>query len=97
MPSAPAAPAWAKPSLGVKTKEEHPLEAIRVNSDVAGSIWKLTAAVGGEVQEGANLMLLESMKTEIPVAAPAGGKIAEISVEEGETVAEDQLLLVLAR
>ncbi|WP_207802878.1 biotin/lipoyl-binding carrier protein [Roseicella frigidaeris] len=69
---------------------------IRVNSEMAGSVWKLLVAVGDEVAEGADLLLLESMKMEIPVAAPAKGKVAEIRVEEGETVAEGQLLLVLA-
>jgi acetyl-CoA carboxylase biotin carboxyl carrier protein len=69
---------------------------IRVNSDMAGSIWKLLVAVGDEVAEGADLLLLESMKMEIPVASPKAGKVAEIRVEEGETVAEGQCLLVLA-
>ncbi|NOG71815.1 biotin/lipoyl-binding carrier protein [Roseicella sp. DB1501] len=69
---------------------------IRVNSEMAGSIWKLLVAIGDEVAEGADLLLLESMKMEIPVAAPAKGKVAEIRVEEGETVSEGQLLLVLA-
>ncbi|WP_240756713.1 biotin/lipoyl-binding carrier protein [Roseicella aquatilis] len=73
------------------------MAAIRVNSEMAGSIWKLLVAVGDEVDEGADLLLLESMKMEIPVAAPAAGKVAEIRVEEGETVSEGQLLLVLAR
>jgi acetyl-CoA carboxylase biotin carboxyl carrier protein len=75
---------------------EIPLAAIRVNSEMAGSIWKLLVAVGDEVAEGADLLLLESMKMEIPVAAPKAGRVAEIRVEEGETVAEGQLLLVLA-
>jgi acetyl-CoA carboxylase biotin carboxyl carrier protein len=78
------------------TREEPTLAAIRVNSDMAGSIWKLLVAVGDEVSEGTDLLLLESMKMEIPVAAPKAGKIAEIRVEEGETVAEGQCLLVLA-
>lgn len=73
------------------------MAAIRVNSEMAGSIWKLLVTVGDEVAEGADLLLLESMKMEIPVSAPAAGRVAEIRVEEGETVSEGQLLLVLAR
>ena len=73
------------------------MAVIRVNSEMAGSVWKLLVAVGDEVAEGADLLLLESMKMEIPVAAPAAGKVTEIRVDEGETVAEGQLLLVLAR
>ncbi|MEN0073155.1 MAG: biotin/lipoyl-binding carrier protein [Paracraurococcus sp.] len=72
------------------------MAVIRVNSEMAGSVWKLLVGVGDEVAEGADLLLLESMKMEIPVAAPAKGKVAEIRVEEGETVSEGQLLLVLA-
>ena len=72
------------------------MAVIRVNSDMAGSIWKLLVAVGDEVVEGADLLLLESMKMEIPVAAPRSGKVIEIRVEDGETVAEGQCLLVLA-
>ena len=72
------------------------MAAIRVNSEMAGSIWKLLVAVGDDVAEGADLLLLESMKMEIPVAAPRSGRVAEIRVEEGETVAEGQCLLVLA-
>lgn len=73
------------------------MAAVPVNSEMAGSIWKLLVAVGEEVQEGTDLLLLESMKMEIPVAAPTGGTVTEIRVVEGETVAEGQLLLVLAR
>ena len=73
------------------------MAAIRVNSEMAGSIWKLLVAVGDQVTEGADLLLLESMKMEIPVAAPTAGRVSEIRVEEGETVSEGQLLLLLAR
>jgi acetyl-CoA carboxylase biotin carboxyl carrier protein len=73
------------------------LATIRVNSEMAGSIWKLLVAVGDEVAAGADLLLLESMKMEIPVIAPAAGRVAEIRVEEGEIISEGQLLLVLAR
>ena len=64
------------------------MAAIRVSSEMAGSIWKLLVAVGDEVVEGADLLLLESMKMEIPVAAPESGKLVEILVAEGDTVDE---------
>ena len=73
------------------------MAAIRVTSEMAGSVWKLLAAVGDDVAEGADLLLLESMKMEIPIATPAAGRVAEIRVEEREMVSEGQLLLVLAR
>ena len=73
------------------------MAAIRVTSEMAGSVWKLLVAVGDDVAEGADLLLLESMKMEIPIAAPAAGRVAEIRVEEREMVSEGQLLLVLAR
>jgi len=64
---------------------------------MAGSVWKLLVAVGDRVEEGSDLLLLESMKMEIPVPAPSSGRVAEIRVEEGEVVAEGQVLVVLDR
>ena len=65
----------------------------RVLADVSGSVWKIELAAGDQVAEGDTVMLLESMKMEIPVPAPRAGRIAAIlvapeqAVTEGETVA----------
>lgn len=67
----------------------------KVRSEVTGSVWKVEVAVGQSVQEGDTLVIVESMKMEIPVSAPAKGVVREILVAEGEAVADDQLIAVL--
>lgn len=66
-----------------------------VESEVTGTVWKITSKVGDAVSEGDELMILESMKMEIPVLAPEDGTIAEFSVEEGEPVEEGQVVAVI--
>ena len=66
-----------------------------VESEVTGSVWKVEVAVGDDVEEGDVLLILESMKMEIPVEAPAAGKISEIRVEPEEAVEEDQVIAVI--
>ena len=68
---------------------------IRVTSDINGRVWKIEAAVGDIVAEGDTLIILESMKTELPVDAPASGRVKEILVAEEETVEEGRLLAVI--
>jgi biotin carboxyl carrier protein len=69
---------------------------LSVESEVTGSVWKIEVAVGDRVEAGAVLMILESMKMEIPVEAPAAGQVATIEVALEEAVDEDQCLVVLA-
>lgn len=63
---------------------------VDVQADVAGKVWKIVAQQGDALQAEDTVLILESMKMEIPVAAPSPGKLAEILVEEGETVDEGQ-------
>jgi biotin carboxyl carrier protein len=69
--------------------------AIEVKSEIAGKVWKIEAQPGDAVSEDDVILILESMKMEIPVHAPAAGKIAKILVEEGQAVAEGDLLALL--
>lgn len=66
-----------------------------VRSDLAANVWKILVTPGTEVEEDETIMILESMKMEIPVDAPEAGVVTDISVSEGEAVAEGQLLAVL--
>ncbi|MBM4203703.1 MAG: biotin/lipoyl-binding protein [Gammaproteobacteria bacterium] len=66
-----------------------------VESEVAGSVWKVEVAVGATVAKGDVLIILESMKMEIPVESPASGVIEEILVLPEEQVAEEQVLIVV--
>jgi acetyl-CoA carboxylase biotin carboxyl carrier protein len=67
----------------------------QVRSEVTGSVWKVEASVGQRVDEGDTLLVVESMKMEIPVTAPVAGVVRELMVLEGDAVADDQLLVVL--
>lgn len=67
----------------------------KVLSEVSGSVWKVEVAVGQAVQAGDTLLIVESMKMEIPVEAPAGGTVTEVLVAEGDAVADGQWLVRL--
>ena len=69
---------------------------VRVKSDIAGSVWKILKQPGEAVEEEEPVILLESMKMEIPVMAPRTGTIAEIRVVEGEMVAEGDVVVVIS-
>lgn len=63
-----------------------------VESPVVGTVWKIEVGVGDAVEVGDTVMILESMKMEIPVEADTAGAISAIDVSEGDPVAEDQVL-----
>ena len=63
---------------------------IEIKSEIAGKVWMIEAEAGTEVEEDDPVIILESMKMEIPVGAPVDGKITEILVEKDEAVAEGQ-------
>ena len=67
----------------------------KVLSDIAGSVWKVLAKPGDRVAEEDQIMILESMKMEIPVLAPSSGTVKEIRVEEGGVVAEGDIVAIL--
>lgn len=66
-----------------------------VRSEIAGVVWKIEAKVGETVSAQDPIMILESMKMEIPVAAPIDGIIIRILVEEGEIIGEGHELAVI--
>jgi len=69
--------------------------AVEVEAQITGSVWKIETAVGAQVEEEDVLLIIESMKMEIPVEAPGAGTVAEIKVEEGQSVEEGDVLVVL--
>ena len=69
---------------------------IEIESDVTGTVWKIEVEEGASVSEGSTLIILESMKMEIPVLASDNGTVAEILIEEEEAVSEGQVVVVLA-
>ena len=68
---------------------------LRVKSEIAGSVWKIEVAVGDKVDLDDPLIVLESMKMEIPLLAPKAGTVVEILVAEGEAIAEGDVAVVL--
>ncbi|HWL29773.1 MAG TPA: acetyl-CoA carboxylase biotin carboxyl carrier protein subunit [Burkholderiaceae bacterium] len=71
------------------------MSAVEIVSPVTGTVWKIERAVGDKVEAGDVIMVLESMKMEIPVESDAAGVIASFNVEVGNSVDEDQPLCVV--
>ncbi len=67
-----------------------------VRAELTATVWKVVAEVGSVVAAGDELLILESMKMEIPVTAPEGGTLSEMNVAEGDAVAEGDVLAVVA-
>ena len=66
---------------------------MQIKAELAGNLWKIVVREGQQVAADETLMILESMKMEIPVNAPSAGRVAKIHVREGQTVQEGQLLI----
>jgi acetyl-CoA carboxylase biotin carboxyl carrier protein len=67
----------------------------QVEAHITGTVWKIEVAVGDSVEEGDTVVILESMKMEMPVEAEDPGVVKEILVAEGESVSEGDTLVVL--
>jgi acetyl-CoA carboxylase biotin carboxyl carrier protein len=66
-----------------------------IEAHITGSVWKIEVAVGDKVEDGDTVVILESMKMEIPVEAEDDGTVKEIRCEEGQSVGEGDVLVVL--
>jgi len=66
-----------------------------VEAHITGTVWKIEVEVGDSVAEGDTVVVLESMKMEMPVEAEDPGVVSEIRCEEGQSVAEGDTLVVL--
>ena len=66
-----------------------------IESEVTGNVWKVEKSVGYKVDTEDTIMILESMKMEIPVEAPCAGTIVELLVKEEDAVEEDQVVAVI--
>jgi len=67
-----------------------------IKSPMAGTVWKIVATVGQDVDYGDTVVILESMKMEIPVEADSAGKIVRFLVAEGDVVDDGVVLMELA-
>ena len=68
---------------------------VSVQAHITGTVWKIEVAVGQAVAEGDVLVILESMKMEMPIEAPCAGVIKEIFVKETEPVQEGKVVVTI--
>ena len=68
---------------------------MEIAAELVGCLWKIVTRVGQQVEEDDTLMIIESMKMEIPVSTPVSGTVTRILVSEGEVVQEGQILAVV--
>ena len=66
-----------------------------VKAEITANVWQVPAEVGQTVAEGDELVILESMKMEIPVTAPCDGTISELRIAPEDQVSEGDVLLVI--
>ena len=68
---------------------------VQVCAHITGTVWKIQVAVGDQVEAEQSLVILESMKMEMPVEAPEAGQVSRIAVSEGQAVEEGDVLVEL--
>jgi acetyl-CoA carboxylase biotin carboxyl carrier protein len=69
--------------------------SVDVRAHITGTVWKILVKAGDEVTADQTLVILESMKMEMPVESPQAGRVVAIAVSEGVSVDEDDLLVTL--
>ena len=69
--------------------------AEEIRAEMVANVWKVVAAKGDSVDDGDTLVILESMKMEIPVLAEVAGVIREVAVHAGDTVGEGDVIAVI--
>ena len=69
---------------------------ISVNAHITGTVWKIEVKVGDSVSEGQTVVILESMKMEMPVESAEAGKVSSVLVKEGDAVEEGAPLIEIA-
>jgi acetyl-CoA carboxylase biotin carboxyl carrier protein len=68
-----------------------------VPAHITGTVWKIEKKIGEQVAQGDVLVILESMKMEMPIEAPEDGKVVEIRCKEAQAVSEGEVLVVLGQ
>lgn len=67
----------------------------QVKAHITGTVWKVEVKVGAQVNEGDVLVILESMKMEMPIEAPVSGEVKEVLVKEAQPVNEGDVVVVI--
>jgi acetyl-CoA carboxylase biotin carboxyl carrier protein len=68
---------------------------IKIKTEVAGRVCAIPAALGADLSNGDEILLVEAMKMEIPVTATSGGKLKSVLVKVDDVVAEEQVVAIL--
>lgn len=71
------------------------MASIEVESEVTGNVWKILVQAGDRIKPEDVIMILESMKMEIPVESPSAGVVTELLVKEEDAVEEDQVVAII--
>lgn len=71
------------------------MAVIKIRTEVTGAVWKIMAASGARLGAGETIMIVESMKMEIPVIAPSAGTVVEIRVAPDDKVQEGDVVVIL--
>jgi len=66
-----------------------------IQATMAGTVWKIEASEGESISPGQTVLILESMKMEIPIESPESGKISKVNVSSGDFVNEGDVLFIL--
>jgi len=69
--------------------------AEEIRAEMVANVWKVVVSAGDQVSAGDTLVILESMKMEIPVVAESGGTVSELAVGEGDVIQEGDLIAVI--
>ena len=71
------------------------MPSLPIEAEVTGNVWKNEKKIGDRVEAEDVIMILESMKMEIPVEAPCAGTLTELLVKEEDSVSEDQVVAII--
>jgi acetyl-CoA carboxylase biotin carboxyl carrier protein len=71
------------------------MSSLKIRTEVAGTVWKLVAPKGRALSAGDVILIMESMKMEIPIEAPRAGTLLELPVAEGDVLKEDDVVAVI--
>ncbi len=78
--------------MGLRTRE---VRVTEIRAEMVANVWKVVAAEGDTVADGDTLVILESMKMEIPVLAEGAGTLARMAVAEGDVIQEGDLIAII--
>jgi len=66
-----------------------------IRAEMVANVWKVVASEGDDVSDGDTLVILESMKMEIPVLAEMDGRLTKLAVAEGDVIQEGDLIAII--